>query len=83
MSNLKELKIKLVAPELNKEDGVISLKKPKFKVPLDDNLMQQELFRQLTSECGKKCIDYSQGTQMSNGEMLCVNRCYSKFMNIK
>ena len=62
MSNLKELKIKLVAPELNKEDGVILQKKPKFKVPLDDNLMQFELFRQLTSECGKKCIDYSQGT---------------------
>ena len=40
MSNLKELKIKLVAPELKKEDGVILQKKPKFKVPLDDNLMQ-------------------------------------------
>ena len=32
MSNLKELKIKLVAPELNKsEDGVIQQKTPKFK----------------------------------------------------
>ena len=84
MSNLKELKIKLVAPELNKsEDGVIQQKTPKFKVPLDDNLIKQEMFSSLTSECGKKCIDYSKGNKMSNGEMLCVNRCFSKFMNIK
>ena len=83
MSELKELKIKLVAPDLNKEDGVITQRKPMFKVPLQDSILQQELFRQLTSECGKKCIDYSHGNQMSNGEKLCVNRCYSKFMNIK
>jgi hypothetical protein len=83
MSNLKELNIKLIAPDLNKEDGVILQKKPKFKVPLEDSTIQQELNRQLTSECGKKCIDYTQGTQMSNGEKLCVNRCYSKFMNLK
>ena len=55
MSNFK---ITLVPPDLNKVEGKIVQKPTKFKVPLEDNILQMEMFRKLTVECGKKCIDY-------------------------
>lgn len=39
MSELKELKITLVAPELNKIEGKIYQKQPKFKVPLESEII--------------------------------------------
>jgi hypothetical protein len=39
MSNLKELKITLVAPELNKIEGKVAQKPPMFKTPLDNSVV--------------------------------------------
>jgi len=46
--------------------------------------MKNELFRKLTIECGKRCIDYQNlSTDLQNSERLCLNRCAGKFMQMK
>ena len=54
----------------------------KFKLPLSDELIKMELLRSIGMECSKKCFSYNNqnNENMTNGEMLCHNRCVNKFI---
>lgn len=76
---------KLQSSEVKKDpSGQIMLAQPNLRRDLDQKIINQEMYRKLTIECGKRCMDYeSQQSGLTNGEKLCLNRCASKFMQLK
>lgn len=63
----------------------------KMLVPLHEDYLRNENYREIALECGKRCADYNTSVKsaafdnqakmsyISAGEQLCFSRCYNKF----
>lgn len=77
--------INLLAPKVTKNsDGKITIPEPQFRKELDAKTLNNELYRKVAIECGKRCIDYRNLTdELQSSEKLCMNRCNGKFMQMR
>lgn len=73
------------------------MKQSQFKKELPKWKIQQEFIAKISLECNRRCLDHRVKDEslasetpfdpsrykISHGEQLCLNRCFSKIMNVK